>query len=58
MKSYQVELKIKGRGGLFPFKIYENSKDKAIQKAIEKFYNKFDCYKNEKLVVYGVFCFE
>ena len=55
---YQVELKIKGKGGLFPYMICENSKEKAIEKAIEKFYNEFDCYKNEKLVVYGVFCFE
>ena len=55
---YQVELKIKGKGGLLPFDIYENAKDVAIQTAIKKFYNEFECYKNEKLVVYGVFCFE
>ena len=54
---YQVELKIKGEGGLFPFMICEKSKGKAIKKAIKKFYDEFECYKNEKLVVYGVFCF-
>ena len=54
---YQVELKIKGEGGLFPFMICENSKEKAIKKAIKKFYDEFECYTNEKLVVYGVFCF-
>ena len=55
---YQVELKIKGKGGLFPFMICENSKGKAIEKAIKKFYDEFECYKNEKMFVYGVFCFE
>lgn len=55
---YQVDLKIKGKGGLFPYMIYENSKEKAIETAIKKFYDDFQCYKNKKLVVYGVFCFE
>ena len=58
MKQYQVDLKIKGKGGLFPYMIYENSKEKAIETAIKKFYDEFECYKNEKLVIYGVFCFE
>lgn len=58
MKEYQVELKVKGEGGVYPYIVSATKEEWAEQEAIQMLLRSFPTFNGKEITTYKIICFE
>ena len=58
MKQYQVELKVKGEGGIYPYIVSAMKEEWAEQDAIQMLLRNFPIFNGKEITTYKIICLE
>lgn len=58
MKEYQVELKVKGEGGVYPYVVSSMKEEWAKQEAIQMLLRDFPIFNGKEITTYKIICLE
>ena len=58
LKEYQVELKVKGEGGVYPYIVSAMKEEWAEQDAIQMLLRDFPIFNGKEISIYKIFCIE
>ena len=58
MKEYQVELKVKGEGGVYPYIVSAMKEEWAEQDAIQMLLRSFPIFNGKEITTYKIICLE
>ena len=58
MKEYQVELKVKGEGGVYPYIVSAAKEEWAEQDAIQMLLKNFPIFNGKEITTYKIICLE
>lgn len=56
MKEYQVELKVKGEGGVYPYIVFAMKEEWAEQDAIQMLLRDFPIFNGKEISTYKIIC--
>ena len=58
MKEYQVELKVKGEGGIYPYIVSAMKEERALQDATQMLLRDFPVFNEKEITTYKIICLE
>lgn len=58
MKEYQVELKVKGEGGVYPYIVSAMKEEWAVQDAVQMLLRDFPIFNGKEITTYKIICLE
>lgn len=56
MKQYQVELKVKGEGGVYPYTVSSMKEEWAVQDSIQMLLRDFPIFNGKEISIYKTIC--